>query len=165
RGDNLIELNLTAILSILNFLLLFFVLKKLLFDKFFDVMKQRKEKIRSEIAEAEKMRTEANELKREYQAKIEEARSTSEEIVSRAERQAEEIVRSAREDAQQEIQRMYKSAELQIQREREEAAGEVKGAIVTAAVAMVGRFLQKEMDDTAKKQYAKRILESMGDKE
>ncbi|WP_367363256.1 F0F1 ATP synthase subunit B [Mesotoga sp.] len=161
----MIEVNLTAILSILNFLLLFFVLKKLLFDKFFDVMKQRKEKIQSEIAEAEKMRTEANELKREYQAKIEEARSTSEEIVSRAEKQAEEIVRNAREDAQQEIQRMYKSAELQIQREREEAAGEVKGAIVTAAVAMVGRFLQKEMDDTAKKQYAKRILESMGDKE
>jgi len=161
----LIELNLTAILSILNFLLLFFVLKKLLFDKFFDVMRQRNEKIRSEIAEAEKMRTEANELKREYQAKIEEARSTSEEIISLAERQAEEIVRNAREDAQQEIQRMYKSAELQIQRERDEAAGEVKGAIVTAAVAMVGRFLQKEMDDTAKKQYAKRILESMGDKE
>lgn len=161
----MIELNLTAILSILNFLLLFFVLKKLLFDKFFDVMRQRNEKIRSEIAEAEKMRTEANELKREYQAKIEEARSTSEEIISLAERQAEEIVRNAREDAQQEIQRMYKSAELQIQRERDEAAGEVKGAIVTAAVAMVGRFLQKEMDDTAKKQYAKRILESMGDKE
>jgi F-type H+-transporting ATPase subunit b len=161
----LIELNLTAILSILNFLLLFFVLKKLLFDKFFDIMKQRKEKIRSEIAEAEKLRTEANDLKREYEAKIQEARSSSNEIISQAERQAEEIVRNAREDAQQEIQRMYKSAELQIQREREEAAGEVKGAIVTAAVAMVGRFLQKEMDDTAKKQYAKRILESMGDKE
>ncbi|RLL86932.1 ATP synthase F0 subunit B [Mesotoga sp. H07pep.5.4] len=161
----MIELNLTAILSILNFLLLFFVLKKLLFDKFFDIMKQRKEKIRSEIAEAEKLRTEANDLKREYEAKIQEARSSSNEIISQAERQAEEIVRNAREDAQQEIQRMYKSAELQIQREREEAAGEVKGAIVTAAVAMVGRFLQKEMDDTAKKQYAKRILESMGDKE
>ncbi|MCB1222824.1 MAG: ATP synthase F0 subunit B, partial [Mesotoga sp.] len=76
-----------------------------------------------------------------------------------------EIVRQAREEAQQEIQRMYKAAELQIQREREEAAGEIKGAIVTAAVAMVGKFLQKDMDEAARKQYARRILESMGDKE
>lgn len=161
----MIELNLTAILSILNFLLLFFVLKKLLFDKFFDIMKQRKEKISGEIAEAEKLRTEANDLKREYEAKIQEARSSSNEIISQAERQAEEIVRQAREEAQQEIQRMYKAAELQIQREREEAAGEIKGAIVTAAVAMVGKFLQKDMDEAARKQYARRILESMGDKE
>ncbi|HNS34541.1 MULTISPECIES: F0F1 ATP synthase subunit B [unclassified Mesotoga] len=161
----MIELNLTAILSILNFLLLFFVLKKVLFGKFFDILRQRKEKISNEIAEAEKMRTEANELRREYQAKMEEARSASDEIVAQAEKLAEEIVRQAREDAQDEIQRMYKSAELQIQREREEAADEVKGAIVTAAVAIVGRFLQKEMDENARKQYAKRILESMGDKE
>jgi F-type H+-transporting ATPase subunit b len=30
---------------------------------------------------------------------------------------------------------------------------------------MVGKFLQKDMDEAARKQYARRILESMGDKE
>jgi len=39
------------------------------------------------------------------------------------------------------------------------------GAVVASAVTMVGRFLQKEMDETARKQYAKRMLESLGDKE
>jgi F-type H+-transporting ATPase subunit b len=161
----LIEINLTAVLSILNFLLLYFVLKKVLFDKFFDIIKQRKEKIKGEIAQAEKLRKEANALKEEYTRKMDEARTVSDEMLSRAERQSEEIVRQAREKAQQEIQRMYQAAEIQINQEREKAMEDVKGAVVASAVTMVGRFLQKEMDETARKQYAKRMLESLGDKE
>jgi F-type H+-transporting ATPase subunit b len=156
---------LTAVLSILNFLLLYFVLKKVLFDKFFDIIKQRKEKIKGEIAQAEKLRKEANALKEEYTRKMDEARTVSDEMLSRAERQSEEIVRQAREKAQQEIQRMYQAAEIQINQEREKAMEDVKGAVVASAVTMVGRFLQKEMDETARKQYAKRMLESLGDKE
>ncbi len=161
----MIEINLTAVLSILNFLLLYFVLKKVLFDKFFDIIKQRKEKIKGEIAQAEKLRKEANALKEEYTRKMDEARTASDEMLSRAERQSEEIVRQAREKAQQEIQRMYQAAEIQINQEREKAMEDVKGAVVASAVTMVGRFLQKEMDETARKQYAKRMLESLGDKE
>jgi F-type H+-transporting ATPase subunit b len=161
----LIEINLTAVLSILNFLLLYFVLKKVLFDKFFDIIKQRKEKIKGEIAQAEKLRKEANALKEEYTRKMDEARTASDEMLSRAERQSEEIVRQAREKAQQEIQRMYQAAEIQINQEREKAMEDVKGAVVASAVTMVGRFLQKEMDETARKQYARRILESLGDQE
>ncbi len=161
----MIEINLTAVLSILNFLLLYFVLKKVLFDKFFDIIKQRKEKIKGEIAQAEKLRKEANTLKEEYTRKMDEARTVSDEMLSRAERQSEEIVRQAREKAQQEIQRMYQAAEIQINQEREKAMEDVKGAVVASAVTMVGRFLQKEMDETARKQYAKRMLESLGDKE
>ncbi|NLI06542.1 MAG: ATP synthase F0 subunit B, partial [Thermotogaceae bacterium] len=86
-------------------------------------------------------------------------------MLSRAERQSEEIVRQAREKAQQEIQRMYQAAEIQINQEREKAMEDVKGAVVASAVTMVGRFLQKEMDETARKQYARRILESLGDQE
>ena len=161
----MIEINLTAVLSILNFLLLYFVLKKVLFDKFFDIIKQRKEKIKGEIAQAEKLRKEANALKEEYTRKMDEARTVSDEMLSRAERQSEEIVRQAREKAQQEIQRMYQAAEIQINQEREKAMEDVKGAVVASAVTMVGRFLQKEMDETARKQYARRMLESLGDKE
>jgi len=161
----LIEINLTAVLSILNFLLLYIVLKKVLFDKFFDIIKQRKEKIKGEIAQAEKLRKEANALKEEYTRKMDEARTASDEMLSRAERQSEEIVRQAREKAQQEIQRMYQAAEIQINQEREKAMEDVKGAVVASAVTMVGRFLQKEMDETARKQYARRILESLGDQE
>ncbi len=141
------------------------MLKKVLFDKFFDIIKQRKEKIKGEIAQAEKLRKEANALKEEYTRKMDEARTASDEMLSRAERQSEEIVRQAREKAQQEIQRMYQAAEIQINQEREKAMEDVKGAVVASAVTMVGRFLQKEMDETARKQYARRILESLGDQE
>jgi hypothetical protein len=55
------------------------VLKKVLFDKFFDIIKQRKEKIKGEIAQAEKLRKEANALKEEYTRKMDEARTASDE--------------------------------------------------------------------------------------
>jgi F-type H+-transporting ATPase subunit b len=161
----LIELNLTAVLSILNFLLLFFVLKKALFDKFFDVLRRRKEKIEGEMAQAEKIRKEANSIKEDYERKLEETRASSEEVITRAEREAEEIRRQAREKAQQEIQRMYSAAEMQIEQEREKAMADLQNVIVTSAVAMVSRFLKEEMDEAARERYARRMLESMGDKE
>ena len=161
----MIELNLTAVLSILNFLLLFFVLKKALFDKFFDVLRRRKEKIEGEMAQAEKIRKEANSIKEDYERKLEETRASSEEVITRAEREAEEIRRQAREKAQQEIQRMYSAAEMQIEQEREKAMADLQNVIVTSAVAMVSRFLKEEMDEAARERYARRMLESMGDKE
>ena len=160
----MIELNLTAVLSILNFLLLFFVLKKALFDKFFDVLRRRKEKIEGEMAQAEKIRKEANSIKEDYERKLEETRASSEEVITRAEREAEEIRRQAREKAQQEIQRMYSAAEMQIEQEREKAMAELQNVIVASAVTMVSRFLKEEMDEAARERYARRMLESMGDK-
>lgn len=160
----MIELNLTAILSILNFLLLFFVLKKVLFDKFFDIIEQRKAKIKGEIAQAEELRKDANALKIEYSTKIEEAKESSQELITRAEREAEEILRQAREKAHQEIQRMHESAEIRLNQEREKALEDIKGTIVASAVMLVGRFLKEEMDENAQKRYASRMLKSMEEK-
>ena len=43
----MIELNLTSLIQLLNFLVLLFVLKKLLFDKFFDIIEERQNMIKS----------------------------------------------------------------------------------------------------------------------
>lgn len=161
----MIELNLTSLFQLVSFLLLMWALKKLLYDKFFEIIKERKEKISQELTEAEKLRKDAEEYKSKYAVEMAEARKKADEIIKKAETRAEEIVTSSKGAAQQEASRIINNAQLEATREKEKAMLEVKGAVVTTAIEMVGRFLGREMDEAARKEYTKKMLKNMGDKQ
>lgn len=161
----MIELNLTSLFQLVSFLLLMWALKKLLYDKFFEIIKERKEKISQELTEAEKLRKDAEEYKSKYAVEMAEARKKADEIIKKAETRAEEIVTSSKGAAQQEASRIINNAQLEATREKEKAMLEVKGAVVTTAIEMVARFLGREMDEAARKEYTKKMLKNMGDKQ
>ena len=161
----MIELNLTSLIQLLNFLVLLFVLKKLLFDKFFDVIEERQKMIKSELSEAEKLRKEAEAYREKYRIEMENARKKSQEIITNAERQAEEIIKTAKENAQREAIRIMEAAEAQIAQEKENALKQLQATVITTAVEIAAKFLGKEMDEAMKRQYAQGILKSLGDEE
>ena len=159
----MIELNLTSLFQLVSFLLLMWILKKLLYDKFFDIVKERKEKIGQELTEAEKLRKDAEEYKEKYRLEMAEAKARADELVQNAQGRAEEILNSSKEKAQKEATRIINNAQLEASREKEKAMLEVKGAVITTAIELVGRFLGREMDETAKNEYTRRMLRNIGD--
>lgn len=159
----MIELNLTSLFQLVSFLLLMWALKKLLYDKFFEIIKERKEKISQELTEAEKLRKDAEEYKSKYAIEMAEARKKADEIIKNAESKAEDIINSSKGTAHNEASRIIENAQLEAVREKEKAMLEVKGVIVTTAIEMVGRFLGKEMDEAARKEYTRKMLKNMGD--
>ncbi|AKI96785.1 F0F1 ATP synthase subunit B [Kosmotoga pacifica] len=159
----MIELNLTSLIQLLNFLVLFFVLKKLLFDRFFDIVGKRQEMIKNEIEKAEKLRLEAEEYREKHREELETAHEKASQIIASAEKQAEKIINEAKEKAKTEAARIIAAAEVQIAQEREQAVKEIQGIVMTAAVEMALRILGKEMNEEARRQYTRKLMESLGD--
>jgi len=161
----MIELNLTSLIQLMNFLVLFFVLKKLLFDRFFDIIAKRQEIVKSELKKAESLREEAEKYKEEHQKELSEAHEKAAAIVATAEKQAEKILLEAKDKAKAEASRIVTMAEAQMAQEREKAMSEIQGVVIATAVEIALRVLSKEMDEEARRQYTKKVMENLGDRE
>ena len=89
----------TALFTLLNFLLLFFVAKKFLFVPVMKIITQRQQEIDDQYARAEEAENQARELRCAYEQKLSEAVQTGEklvqEAVARGKSREEEILRQA----------------------------------------------------------------------
>ncbi len=159
----MIELNLTSLIQLMNFIFLMFVLRKLLYSKFFDIIDERKRAVESEIEEAEKIRIDAESYRKKHREEMESAQEKADQIIRKAEQKAEKIISEAKENADSQARKTLEDARVQVDREREEAMEELRTSVVTAAVELVGRFLGRELDERARKQYFQRISRQMDD--
>lgn len=146
---DVIYINLWAILiSLVNLVLLFLILKKLLFKPVTRVMAERRAKTDAILSDAEAARAEAEADKTAYATRMAEADKDAAEVIRRATatatRESETIVATARERAAA----IKKQADDDIAQERKKAVNELKGEIsdisMTIAEQVVGREVTPE---------------------
>ena len=146
-----------------NLLILFLFLKKLLFKPLKNMIDSRQKEIDDMYADAEGSKAEAAELKVEYEAKLENANSESEEILKNAMRRAklreEEILREANEKAARTVERAYEQVEL----EKKRAINEVKNEVSEMAVGIASAVLQRDVKNDEHKDLIDSFIENMGD--
>lgn len=161
----MIELNLTSVIQLLNFLLLMWILKKLLYDRFFEIVKKRREEVNSKFSSAEKLRKEAEEYKEKYEEELQKTREQANEMITNAEKRSEQIIEQAKEKAKEESARIKHAAQEDINNQKKKALQEIQSSAVEMAVNLVARFLGREMDENLKRKYTQRMLNSMENKE
>ncbi|RKX41947.1 MAG: ATP synthase F0 subunit B [Thermotogae bacterium] len=155
----LVELNLTGLIQLLNFLVLLFVLYKLLYKPFMQILDQRREKIHSEILEVEKLRKDAEDLKKEAKEQLKQSQQRASEIIDEALRRKEEIIAQAVEKSKVEAERIINNAKAQVDREMKQALEEVEKHAGELAIVLATKLLKGILDEKAKKEYLKRYLE------
>lgn len=155
---DLFEINLTAVIQLMSFLFLLWMLNKLLYRPFFTMIEKRQQKIEGELAEAEKIRKEAENMRREAEKTLHEARQRAESIISAANAQAEQIVESAKQRAKIEAEKIKHEAELEIERSKQEALGQIQTVAAELALSMAVKVLKGALDDKAKKEYLMKFL-------
>ncbi|MEJ5229480.1 MAG: F0F1 ATP synthase subunit B [Pseudothermotoga sp.] len=153
-----VELNLTGIIQLLNFLILLFALYKLLYKPFTQIMDKRREKIEADLAQAERERKEALEMKKEAEQILVDARQVAEKIVSDAKQKSDELVNQARNQAREEAERIITSARAEIEMEKRQAMDEVEKKAGELAIALSMKILQGILDEKAKKEYLMNVL-------
>jgi len=102
---------------------------------------QRQERIKSELAEALRLRTEAEQLFAEFVRKGREAESEAEAIIAGAKAEAERIAAEARARMQDFVARRTKMAEAKIAQAEVQALADVRSAAADAAVAAAEKIL------------------------
>lgn len=133
----------TAVFAWCNLLLLYLLLRRLLFRPVKDMIDRRQAEIDGMYAEAEATRSDASQMRTEYEGKLEKVQEESEELLRRTVRKAqlreEEILREADEKAARALRRAEEQAELEKKRAIHEAKNEVSGMAIDIAAAVIGR--------------------------
>ena len=137
--------------------------KKLLLNPVKKVIAQRKAKADSQIADAEKLRTEAEAMKAEYEQNLQNARTEANEIVANAQKTAtargEEIVGEARAQAAA----LKQKAEADIAQERKKAVNEVKDEIGGIAMEIASKVVEREISEKDHKDLIDEFIKNVGE--
>jgi F-type H+-transporting ATPase subunit b len=104
------------------------------------------EGIRGQLAEAEALRKEAEDLKAEYARKAAEAESEAAAMVERARHEADALIAKARKDADEMVVRRTRMAEEKIAAEERAAVQQLRAAAADAATRAAARLIAERVD-------------------
>lgn len=149
----MIDLNMTLVAQIINFLILVALLRWLAYEPVVRMLKARENRIADSIKHADEDAAKAAATLNEYKAKLAEASAKAQEIQARAEKLADEYRAAKKADAQKEIEQMKKAAQAEIERDRERAVEELRARVVALSMAAAGKIIEKNMDSEANERF------------
>ncbi|MCX7339626.1 MAG: ATP F0F1 synthase subunit B [Hyphomicrobiales bacterium] len=120
----------------------------------------RGEKVAAELAEAKKLREDAQKLLAEYEAKRKAAEAEAEAIIAAARDEAERLARDADVKMADFVTRRTKAAELKIAQAEAQATADVRAAAADAAAKAAEQLLRGQMTGKA---GADMLARSLGD--
>ena len=133
--------------TVLNILVLFFVLKKILFKPVTNHIENRNKKIEDALKAAEESKEMVKQMKLEYDEKLKAAKDEGQKVVDMykgmGEKEYNTIIASAKEEANQII--VNAKSELQI--EKDQLVKEVKEELADLVLAASEKVLKKNIDD------------------
>ena len=153
----------TFLAQICNLMIQLVIFKKFLLKPIKQVIADRKAKADSEIADAQKLRTEAEAMKAEYEQNLQNARTEANQIVAAAQKTAtarsEEIVGEARAQAAA----LKQKAEADIAQERKKAVNEVKDEIGGIAMEIASKVVEREISEKDHKDLIDEVIKNVGE--
>ena len=153
----------TFLAQICNLMIQLLIFKKFLLNPVKNVIAERKAKADSQIADATKLRTEAEAMKAEYEQNLQNARTEANEIVANAQKTAtargEEIVGEARAQAAA----LKQKAEADIAQERKKAVNEVKDEIGGIAMEIASKVVEREISEKDHQDLIDEFIKNVGE--
>ncbi|MEA3423793.1 MAG: F0F1 ATP synthase subunit B [Bacillota bacterium] len=159
----LVEPGWTFVFQIANLIILFLILKKLLFKPVTEFMKNRQESIKNSLKEAENKNLDAEELIAEYKAKITGSEDEGTEIVRQMVKEAETIGAEIIKRAKKNAEKTKNDAIGEIERERVKAINSLKEEVAEMAMLAASRVIEKELDDDGHRKLVNKFIGEVGD--
>lgn len=151
----------TFLVMMINFIILMYVLVKLLYRPIQGILEERRQKIAQDYADAEQAKQVAEQLQAEARKKLEEAHIEAYEIIERARSEAErlrdELITQARREADQLRQRSQK----EIERAKQIARTELKEEAVELALLSVKKVFEKNKTSQLNDALIRGVLEEI----
>ena len=153
----------TFLAQVCNLMIQLVIFKKLLLNPVKKVIAERKAKADSQIADAEKLRTEAEAMKAEYEQNLQNARTEANQIVAAAQKTAaarsEELLGEARAQAAA----LKQKAEADIAQERKKAVNEVKDEIGGIAMEIASKVVEREIKEADHQDLIDEFIKNVGE--
>ena len=160
----MLEFHLSTILfTIINLLILFFLLKKFLFGRVNAVLEQRAALVKGEISSAEENNRQAEALKAQYEDKLTDARHEAAKIVADAQNRAQRVYEGKMAEAETDAKRLRSEAEAQIAEQRDAMLRGARNEVASLALLAAAKVTQRSMDGDDDKAFVDTFLSEVGE--
>ncbi len=160
----MIQIDIAQILTtVIGFLLVVWVLKKYAWGPILDLLDARREKIRSDFADAERALGEAEGLKGEFETKLSDIKVIERERVQDAVKRGEHIAEGIVSEARSQADATRKKAESDINIEAEKAQLALRDTVVAMAIGAAEKVIQERLDDAKHRQLIQKYIEQLGE--
>lgn len=163
--QGLVEFSWTFAFQIINTIIIFLVLRRLLFKPVTNFMEDRTKSIENAIIDADTKNMQADELKEEYQSKLDNIKEERNQIIKEATKRAEEKSDDIIKAAQAEAKSMIDRATLDIERERQKAINQLKDEVSALSIMAATKVIEKELSEDAHRAMIKQFIEEVGDEQ
>ena len=152
------------ILNFLNIILLFIIVKALLFKPVRKFLDARAQKTADTMKNAEESKKSAEALKAEYEDLIRNSENDAKEIIKNGELKAAEKSAAIIESANKQAEEIIAEARKQIEEERRETQEDIKKEIVLTALKISEKVLEREINDSDVRKIAEDYFVNPGGK-
>ena len=146
------------ITQIINFVILFVLLRLLLYKPILGMLDSRKQKIQESLEYAERVKRDAAEQQKEFDRKLEEARRAAQTAAATAtqvgEKEREAILAQAREEAR----KLVEQAKGQIEYERKQMMSDLREEVVRLSLLAAQQVVSQSLDDQAHRKLVSDFL-------
>jgi len=139
------SINWTFVFNLINFALLLWLLKRLLYKPALRWLDARRAQEEERLRTAKEAEEQAKALIKEQEERLAQANRRAQEILSAAEAQAQEMLKAAREEARVQAQVILKEAEEAAARKAEEALVDLRRAYAELVILGASKVLQREV--------------------
>ncbi len=151
----------TFLFQIVNFVVLAYVLHRLLYKPLQDAVDQRRQATEQARTAADKARQDAQTLQQQLQEQLAQVERQRQETIHQAHEQADRERRKLLEEAEQQVRQHQEEARQAMQREQTEAIKALHSEIVGQSVELARRLLTESADRTLQQQLILRLVETL----
>lgn len=158
-----ISLDWQVVAQLLNTLILFLILKKILFVKVKEFIDARQTEVDKMYADADTAMAEAERLKNVYSESVAGARDEAQRIVTDARKSAQDQADAILAEARAEAAALREKAEADIVSEKKKAVNEIKDEISDIAILIAEKVVEKEITPADHEKLIAQFIDRVGE--
>lgn len=150
------------IAAVLQFLILLFLLRALVYKKILAAMQQRRENIAKQVHDSESVKAESEKLRREAESLVSQARDEAKQMLAQARQDSDEQAKKIIEQAQREASYRQKQAIEEIEHERDRALASIRGQVADLVLLASSKIIERNLNAEDQNRYLDEILKDAG---
>lgn len=152
------NINLTLIGQAISFAFFVWFCLKFVWPPIMNALNERKKRIADGLAAAERGAHEKELAEKKAAEILHNAKQQAQDIINQAQKRASEIVEESKDTARTEGERIIAAANAEIEQEVNRAREQLRGQVVSLAVAGAGKVLKREIDAKANEDLLKDLV-------
>jgi F-type H+-transporting ATPase subunit b len=158
------DLDIRVILTnIIGFVIVVWVLAKFAWGPILDLLDARREKIRTDFAEADKARGDAEQMRGDLEDKLSDIKAIEREKVQEAVVRGEEIADRLKGEAREKAEAQLSKARQDIEVESQKALVELRDKVVELTIGAAEKLLNEKLDDDAHRRLIREYIDGLGE--